>query len=170
MLMVAHIKVNVKTRSEALLLWYNRTRPNTTIYRDGRFLMKGFMNDITTTQFEALVTMRVLYKCMSQSAMRNGFSFTDLVYKSSFIGSELLYELGLGEECQCRIMYGTRVFIIHKKNHRMIAELALSADKVANGLVKRPQFYLLQRRGFVRTQPLSRLIGEVGKLTSYTKR
>ncbi len=125
--------------------------------------------DISTIQFESLLTMRTLYKALSGSAIRNGFSSKDLAYKSLCACNELLYDLGLSDECRCETR-GLKVFIIHRRNHRMIAELALSADKVANGLVKRPQFYLLQRRGFVRTQPLSRLIGEVGKLSSYTKR
>lgn len=105
---------------------------------------------------------------MSPSAIRNGFSSKALILRGSFIGSEILQEYGLGNVCQCRVR-GMRIFLIHQKNQQIVAELALSAEEAGNGLVKRPQFYLLKRRGFIKTQPLPNLCEEVGRLDNFNK-
>jgi hypothetical protein len=51
-----------------------------------------------------------------------------------------------------------------------VAELALAADTdEETGLKKRPQFYLINRKGFVKSQSLANLIAETGKLSNYEK-
>lgn len=127
------------------------------------------MEDISTEQFEAIVTQRVLYRCLSASAIRNGFQRNDLIFKSSYTGSEVLQDYGLGEVCQCQ-MRGLKVYLFHKQNNRIVAELALAADTdEETGLKKRPQFYLINRKGFVKSQSLANLIAETGKLSNYEK-
>lgn len=127
------------------------------------------MNDISTTQFETIVTQRVIYRCLSASAKRNGFSYGELVAKSSYTGSEVLFDYGLGDDCRCGIR-GTRVYLFHKKNRRIIAELGLAADKTANGLARRPQFYLVSRKGLIKPQSMKQLIGSVGRLDRYERK
>ena len=85
------------------------------------------MKDISTEQFEAIVTQRVILRCLSPSAARNGFQRNDLLFKSSYAGSEVLQDFGLGDVCQCQ-MRGLKVYLFHKQNNRIVAELALSAD------------------------------------------
>ena len=127
------------------------------------------MEDISTEQFEAIVTQRVLYRCLSASAIRNGFQRNDLLFKSSYTGSEVLQDYGLGEVCQCQ-MRGLKDYLFHKQNNRIVAELALAADTdEETGLKKRPQFYLINRNGFVKSQSLANLIAETGKLSNYEK-
>ncbi len=127
------------------------------------------MTDISTTQFETIVTQRIIYRCLSASAMRNGFFYGDLVSKSSYTGSEVLNDYGLGDDCWCRAR-GQRVYLFHKKNRRIIAELGLAADKAANGLAKRPQFYLVTRKGLVKPQSMKQLIDSVGRLDRYERK
>ena len=126
------------------------------------------MEEISVVQFEVIVTQRVLYYCMSPSAIRNGFVPHELISKASFIGSKTLYDYGFGDECQCQLR-GTRIFLVHKRNKRIVAEMVLSADRAENKLCKRPQFYLMSRKGFVKQQKLSKLIGAVGKLDNYAR-
>lgn len=126
------------------------------------------MEEISVAQFETLVTQRVLCQSMSPSSNRNGFVPHELISKASFIGSKVLYDYGLGEECQCQLR-GTRIFLVHKRNKRIVAEMVLSSDKAENKLCKRPQFYLMSRKGFVKQQKLSKLIGAVGKLDNYAR-
>lgn len=126
------------------------------------------MDEISVAQFEVIVTQRVLYQCMSPSATRNGFVPHELISKASFIGSKALYDYGFGDECQCQLR-GTRIFLVHKRNKRIVAEMVLSSDKAGNHLCKRPQFYLMSRKGFVKQQKLSKLISAVGKLDNYAR-
>lgn len=126
------------------------------------------MEEISVSQFEAIVTQRVLYQSMLPSANRNGFAPHELISRASFIGSKVLYDYGFGEECQCQLR-GVRIFLVHKKNKRIVAEMVLSSDKAENKLCRRPQFYLMSRRGFVKQQKLSKLIAAVGKLDNYAK-
>lgn len=127
------------------------------------------MKDISTEQFEAIVTQRVILRCLSPSAARNGFQRNDLLFKSSYAGSEVLQDFGLGDVCQCQ-MRGLKVYLFHKQNNRIVAELALSADTdEETKLQKRPQFYLINRKGFVKSQSLASLIAETGKLSKYEK-
>ena len=126
------------------------------------------MKDISVLQFEAIITQRVLYQCMSPSANRNGFAPHELIGKASFTGSNVLYDYGLGDKCQCQLR-GVRIFLVHKKNKRIVAEMVLSSDKAENKLCRRPQFYLMSRKGFVKQQKLSTLIDAVGKLDNYAR-
>lgn len=115
--------------------------------------------DITIEGFELSITARVLCDRLVDRRThyyRSSFSHDELLTQGIYAANYLLKELGLSGRAWTR-KRGKKAFIFCECTRKILAELAISADKSAFGL-RRPRFVLLGRRGFMTEKSIAALL------------
>ena len=128
--------------------------------------------DLTITEFEAIVTTRVLSrlltdnasKCVTESARRE-----ELAQKFSIAANGAIRELGLAIDLRS-IYRGGRAFIIYKPTGRIAAELVIDGI-YRRGYIRRPKAVLVSKSGYAKAKTIKELELETARLggTKYTK-
>ena len=128
------------------------------------------IKNITIEGFELSVTARVLCdKLVDRRAhcYRSNFDYDELLTQGVYASNDLLNDLGLASKLRVR-RRGAKAFVFCEYTHKILAELAVSAETTRFGL-RRPRFVLLNRRGFVKEQTIADLLIKSEKIRQYQR-
>lgn len=125
----------------------------------------------TIKQFEIALTTRVLCDKLidrKNHALREAFNLEELLTQAVHTANDIFQEDGIIDEL--RAYYRSKkVFILCKRTYKVLAELAVVADKTKNNMLKRPLFVLLDRRGFVQEQTIADLLIKSEQIRRYQR-
>lgn len=125
----------------------------------------------TIKQFEITLTSRVLCDKLidrKNHILRESFSLEELLAQAVYTANNIFQEDGIIDELRA-YHRGKKVLILCKRTYRVLAELAVVADKTKNSMLKRPFFVLLDRRGFVKEQTIADLLIKSEKMQQYQR-
>lgn len=125
----------------------------------------------TIKQFETTLTARVLCDKLVDKktrTLRETFSLDELLTQAVYTANDIFQEDGIFDELRA-YHRGKKVLILCKRTYRVLAELAVVADKTKNNMLKRPLFVLLDRRGFVKEQTIADLLIKSEKIRQYQR-
>lgn len=120
------------------------------------------IKNITIDGFELAVTARVLCDRLidhRSHRYRDVFGYDEVISQGVFASNDLIADLGLSKELRAR-KRGSKVFIFSEYDNRILAELAISSEKARHGLLRRPRFVLLNRRGFIKEKTIADLLAK----------
>lgn len=125
----------------------------------------------TIKQFEIALTARVLCdKLINRRTytLRETFSLNELLAQSVHVANDIFEEDGVIDELRA-YQRGKKFLILCKRTYKVLAELAVVADKAKNNMLKRPLFVLIDRRGFVKEQTIADLLIKSEKMRQYQR-
>lgn len=125
----------------------------------------------TIKQFEIALTSRVLCDKLidrKNHTLREAFNLEELLTQAVYTANDIFQEDGIIDELRA-YHRGKKVLILCKRTYRVLAELAVVADKTKNNMLKRPLFVLLDRRGFVKEQTIADLLIKSEKIRQYQR-
>lgn len=125
----------------------------------------------TIKQFEIALTARVLCDKLidrKNRTLRESFSLEELLTQAVYAANDIFQEDGIIDELRA-YHRGKKVLILCKRTYKVLAELAVVADKTKNNMLKRPLFVLLDRRGFIKEQTIADLLIKSEKMRQYQR-
>lgn len=125
----------------------------------------------TIKQFEIALTTRVLCdKLIDRKAhtLRETFSSDELLTQAVYTANDIFQEDGIIDELRA-YHRGKKVLILCKRTYKVLAELAVVADKTKDNMLKRPLFVLLDRRGFIKEQTIADLLIKSEQIRRYQR-
>ena len=125
----------------------------------------------TIKQFEIALTSRVLCNKLidrKNHTLREAFSLEELLTQAVYTANDIFQEDGIIDELRA-YRRGNKVLILCKRTYRVLAELAVVADKTKNNMLKRPLFVLLDRRGLIKEQTIADLLIKSEQIRRYQR-
>lgn len=125
----------------------------------------------TIKQFEIALTSRILCDKLvdrKSHTLRESFGLEELLTQAVYTANDIFQEDDIIDELRA-YHRGKKVLILCKRTYRVLAELAVVADKNKDNMLKRPLFVLLDRRGPVKEQTIADLLIKSEKLRRYQR-
>lgn len=123
------------------------------------------LKNLTISEIEAAATYRMLVDRLFgvSHVMRDEFDLSELLTQSVYAVNDILREYGLNNELWVRVR-GNKALLFFNLSRRVMAEVAVDAEKEANGLYRRPRIIFLGRDGYLKQRSVAELIMLADKL------